>query len=167
MTPPIENERWYRLVGRGYNLFKTSMTALFLLMIFIAVLGILARQIEGVRLLWTSTVASALLIVVIFLGAAIAEIEGEHIQIQFFSARIIQRVPSFEYAIDIVTILFSTIIVVSASGLTVRYWGTHWADLLWLPTGLLYLSIAVGFGMITLHRVRGLINALQGGNNEV
>ena len=163
--PFIRSQRLHRLFGRGYSLFKTFMTALFLVMIFVAVLGILARQIEEIRLLWTSTVASALLIVIIFLGAAIAEVEDEHIRIDVFRSRIVRRVPSFDHLIDVATIVFSALIVVSASGLTVRYWDVHWADLLWLPTGLLYFSLVVGFSIMGLDRLRGLIAALRDGND--
>jgi TRAP-type C4-dicarboxylate transport system permease small subunit len=162
MSRSLISKSWHRFETSAYYLFKTGMTALFLLMIFTAVLGIIARQISGIQFLWTGTVASVLLIFIIFLGAAIAEFEDDHIQIRFFSDRIVRRYPSYDYIIDIVALVFATTVAVSASNLTVRYWGTHWADLLWLPTGLLYLSIAVGFGLIALNRIRSLINALRG-----
>jgi TRAP-type C4-dicarboxylate transport system permease small subunit len=162
----IESQKIYGVLDRGYGLFKTGMTALFLVMIFLAVLGILARQIERIQLLWTSTIGSALLIAIIFLGAAIAEIEDEHIQINVFRSRIVQRKSAFDHLIDGTVVIFAALIVVSAGGLTSRYWDVHWANVLWLPTGLLYLTLAFGFLLIGLYRIQGLILVLRRRNDE-
>ncbi len=151
---------------KGYIYFRVTLTLVFLLMILVTVVGILGRQIRPyyqLDTLWTSTVSTALLITVIFLGTAVAEIEDEHIEVTVFRDRIVSTVPAFMYLINALVIAFAAVVSYSGVLAARRQWGVPFADLLWLNTGWLYLTIATGFFLVMVNRLYLLLQRDTGG----
>jgi TRAP-type C4-dicarboxylate transport system permease small subunit len=77
-----------RVVHRTTNALQTITGALFLLLFVLNMVQIVSRYLAGVAWLWLPDVSRLLFVWVVFLGASVLVARGEHLLMDFFSAKL-------------------------------------------------------------------------------
>ena len=154
------------LLRIGYSGFVVVSTVLFLLTLVVALMQIGIRSVPGNmsrHFLWTSTIARYLFIYTIFFAIIIAEVEEEHIQVEYFRDRLATVEDGlYDQLINLSVIVISGTLAASAAVQARNFWQTGSADLLWFRAGWLYLPVLVGFGLVFLYKSAKLAIFLQG-----
>lgn len=141
-------------------------TALFTLTIVLTVAQVTVRVFDLGTLHWTEPVARFILIVGTFFGAAVATRNHEHIKINLLLDKLTQDRPVLRLVLDsivgIIVVLFVLIAVRSTAGAAMNNWNTSIGGTRVITSGMIYLGITVGLGLMLVYEVVNLSESLRG-----
>jgi len=136
-------------------------SVIFCIVVFLVILQVFTRYVTvyiGVSFPWTEEVARYLLIVVVFLGSAVASRRKEHIVITTLVERFS---PNAKLILDLIStlliLIFLAIATIGSTSLTFQMMGTSVGSLLWLKLGHVYALITIGLTLMMFYHVRWLI----------
>lgn len=143
-----------------------TATALFTLTIVLTVAQVTVRVFNLGTLHWTEPVARFILIVGTFFGAAVATRNHEHIKINLLLDKLTQDRPALRLVLDsivgIVVVLFVLIAVRSTAGAAIANWHTSIGGTAVITSGVIYLGISIGLGLMLVYEVTNLSESLRG-----
>ena len=136
-------------------------SVIFCIVTFLVILQVFTRYVTvyiGVSFPWTEEVARYLLIVVVFLGSAVASRRKEHIVI---TALVERFSPKTKLILDFIStlliLIFLTIATIGSTRLTFQMMVTSVGSLSWLKLGHVYALITIGLALMMFYNVRWLI----------
>lgn len=152
------------------NVFDAAVlytaTALFTLTIVLTVVQVTVRVFNLGTLHWTEPVARFILIVGTFFGAAVATRNHEHIKINLLLDKLTEARPSLRLVLDsivgIIVVLFVLIAVRSTAGAAINNWNTSIGGTAVITSGMIYLGIAIGLGLMLIYEVANLSESVRG-----
>lgn len=143
-----------------------TATALFVLTGVLATVQVTVRVLGIGSLHWTEPLARFVLIVGTYLGAAVATRNNEHIKIDLLLDKFTENRPDLRRILDsLVSVAVLTFVLIAFVG-TINAATTHWETAIGgtvlITSGMLYLGIAVGFGMMFVYELLNLHESLRG-----
>jgi TRAP-type C4-dicarboxylate transport system permease small subunit len=138
-----------------------AASIIFCVVAFLVILQVFTRYVTvyiGVSFPWTEEVARYLLIVVVFLGSAVASRKKEHIVITTLVERFSPKAKLILDFISTFLILgFLTIAIIGTTRLTFQMMVTSVGSLLWLKLGHIYALITLGLAFMMYYHIRWII----------
>lgn len=150
-----------------------TATGLFALTIVLTVAQVAVRVFNLGTLHWTEPIARFVLIIGTYFGAAVATRNREHIKIDLVLEKLTENRPDVRRILDslvaISVVLFVVVAFRSTAGATVANWTTSIGGTAVITSGMIYLGITVGLGLMLLYELvnlRDSIRALLGDGEE-
>lgn len=143
-----------------------TATALFALTIVLTVIQVGVRVFGIGGLHWTEPVARFILIIGTFFGAAVATRNSEHIKIDLVLDRLTEGRPDLRHVLDsfvgIAVVVFVAVAFRSTAGATIGNWNTTIGGTTLITSGMIYLGISIGLGLMLVYELLNLSEALRG-----
>lgn len=149
------------------NIFDTvvlyTATALFALAIVFTIIQVTVRTFGLGTFAWTEPFGRFTLIIGTFFGAAVATRNREHIKIDLVLDKLTQGRPLLRRILDsivgIVVVTFALIAFRSTIGAAANNWTTSIGGVSGVTSGMIYLGISIGLGIMLLYEVINLYEA--------
>lgn len=142
-----------------------TATALFALTIILTVLQVAVRVFGIGGLHWTEPVARFILIIGTYFGAAVATRNREHIKIDLVLEKLTVNRPDVRRILDslvaISVVLFVVVAFRSTAGAAIANWTTSIGGTALITSGMLYLGISVGLGLMLVYEVMNLKSSIR------
>jgi TRAP-type transport system small permease protein len=137
-----------------------TATALFALTIVLTILQVAVRTLGIGGLHWTEPVARFILIIGTYFGAAVATRNREHIKIDLVLERLTEDRPNVRRGLNalvaIAVVLFVVVALRSTIGATIANWTTSIGGAALITSGMIYLGISVGLGLMLVYELINL-----------
>lgn len=137
-----------------------TATALFALTIVFTILQVTVRTFGLGAFTWTEPFGRFTLIIGTFFGAAVATRNHEHIKIDLVLDKLTQGRPLlrriFDSIVGIIVVIFALIAFRSTIGAAANNWTTSIGGVSGVTSGMIYLGISIGLGLMLLYEVINL-----------
>jgi len=141
-----------QLVDIGKKRYIDIVTVVFLLVVFIAQLQIVSRQLPreySQRFLWTGELATNLLVFIIFFGAAAAELQRDQITVTVIRDRIVGVTgSSYHVLLNLLTLGFVGAVIYGSYSQMLDGMSREGAVIHWFKAGYLFGFLTIAFVII-------------------
>lgn len=131
----------------------------FIVMVIVVLLQVIFRYVMRISVPWTEEFARYLLILITFVGGALAIRDKQHIAVTAIINKLPKKAPYYLNKFFNISIILFLIAVFRGSILMVKLtWETPVGSIGWLSTGKIYLILPVSITMMIIYLLNQLIN---------
>lgn len=131
----------------------------FIVMVIVVLLQVIFRYVMRISVPWTEEFARYLLILITFVGGALAIRDKQHIAVTAIINKLPKKAPYYLNKFFNISIILFLITVFRGSILMVKLtWETPVGSIGWLSTGKIYLILPVSITMMIIYLLNQLIN---------
>jgi len=143
-------------------------TLAFIVMVIVVLLQIFARYVIRVSIPWTEELARYLLILITFIGGALAIRDKQHIAVTAIIDKLPKKLRYYLNKCFNISIILFLVAVFKGSIIMVNLtWGTPVGSISWLTTGKLYLILPISIVIMLGYLIRQLIEDIKNYSNKV
>jgi len=150
------------------KILKYALVFTFILLIITTLLQVLARYVASITIPWTEEGARLILIIVTFLGSAIALRDNEHISLLFLFKKIPDRYKNYvNIVINSIIVLFLIFFIKGSLEMISMNWVVPLVSLPKLKMGYVYLILPVSSFLMVyflIAKIIGDINSIRNRN---
>lgn len=131
----------------------------FIVMVIVVLLQVIFRYVMRISVPWTEEFARYLLILITFVGGALAIRDKQHIAVTAIIDKLPKKAPYYLNKFFNISIILFLITVFRGSIIMVKLtWETPVGSIGWLSTGKIYLILPVSITMMIIYLLNQLIN---------